>query len=357
MAHQIVVSCRMGHGAVAAGGYLERARSLMTRAEALGATLAAWSATTLAFAWDAESIEEAISLAVSLREGVTNEDDAWTCGIAEGDLQLVAPTGQRADLAWGEALVAAVSLARVARPGEVLLDGDVRAVRVGELAVLGSRVSTDSGKRVRGWRLNTRTPWRVPSSAKLPAMLHLPESAPASIDLEEMATISSRGSVPSYDDLATTQVNKVPNFTREQLAAAEALGLVEAGEIPAAARVALVRNARPPAPAATLEDRIRAIAHVDKAPGSDALMALRRARAEAEKGSVDVRCQAALALAVGLALAGRAEEALLEGLDALARAREVEDVKAMQACVALLSKLYAGAGRTEDAAQLKSATG
>jgi len=40
-------------------------------------------------------------------------------------------------LAWGDALLAAMSLARVARPGEVLVDGDVRALRAGQLTLRG----------------------------------------------------------------------------------------------------------------------------------------------------------------------------------------------------------------------------
>lgn len=358
MAHQIVVSCRLGHGAIAAGGYLERARTLMTRAEALGATLVAWSATTLAFAWDPESIEEAIVLATSLREGVSpaNEDHAWACGVAEGEMHLVAPNGQRANLAWGEPLVAAVSLARIAKPGEVLLDGDVRAVRVGELSLHGSRVSTDAGKRVRGWRLDVGSPWRRASSARVP-MLHTPESQPASID-DEMAVSSRGGPPPSYDDLATTQENAVPTFSREELAAGDAdvFALadrhVTASEVIAGApEEIVVHDAKPRV--SSLEEKIRVMARVDRS-GPDALAALRRARADAEAAGPGEKCHAALALAVALGLAGRADEALVEGMDALARAREAGDAKALHACFALLSKLYAGAGRLDDAERMRS---
>jgi hypothetical protein len=54
-----------------------------------------------------------------------------------------------------------------------------------------------------------------------------------------------------------------------------------------------------------------------------------------------------------LANAGRPEEALLDALDALARARETHDPKAMGACMALLAKLYAGAGLTDAASALR----
>ena len=57
-----------------------------------------------------------------------------------------------------------------------------------------------------------------------------------------------------------------------------------------------------------------------------------------------MRCQAVLALAMTLSLAGREEEALLETLDALSSARAAQDPRATRACIALLAKLYTGAG-------------
>jgi hypothetical protein len=60
---------------------------------------------------------------------------------------------------------------------------------------------------------------------------------------------------------------------------------------------------------------------------------------------------------MALTLAGRAEEGLLEALDALARAREAREPKAVGACMALLAKLYAGAGRPGEAAALRESAG
>ena len=105
-------------------------------------------------------IEEALELATSLREESSAPERAWTCGIAEGELEPLAQDGQRMHLAWGEALVSAASLARVAKAGEVLVDGDVRALRAGQLALIGARSSTDAGQRVRGWRLDLDRPWK-----------------------------------------------------------------------------------------------------------------------------------------------------------------------------------------------------
>jgi putative intracellular protease/amidase len=107
-----------------------------------------------------------------------------------------------------------------------------------------------------------------------------------------------------------------------------------------------------------LAEQVRRLAHGDQsAEAVEALVELRRARARAEGGPATTRCQAALALAMTLAIAGRADEALLEALDALARAREAQDPKAVGACMALLAKLYSSAGHPGEAAALRESSG
>ena len=310
---QIVVSCRMSHAGVSLGTYLERARALLPSAEAFGASLVAWSATTFAVAFDAESIEEAVSFALGAqRDG--GGDAAWACGIAEGEREPLSQSGQRGDLAWGLALVTAVSLSRVARPGEIVVDGDVRAFRVGELATLGPRTSTDAGKRVRGWRLDVMSPWKAPPPHAV--------------------------GIGTLDDLATTMETAVPSFTREELESSAVLDLVEAAESPPPSRVQPTPPpSRSPSRGESLAARVRAIARAD---GPEALQALRRQRQELESAPPAARCHASLALGVALALAGRPDEALLEGMDALARAREAASARAEAACLAFLRKLDPG---------------
>ena len=87
----------------------------------------------------------------------------------------------------------------------------------------------------------------------------------------------------------------------------------------------------------------------------DTIAELRRARARVGGRSPLVQCQAALGLAMMLSSAGRPEEALLEALDALARAREGHDARALGACMALLAKLYAGVGLWDAASALRDA--
>jgi hypothetical protein len=98
---------------------------------------------------------------------------------------------------------------------------------------------------------------------------------------------------------------------------------------------------------------MEAMARLWRGQVGDALRVLKRARDMADNGH---RSQAALALGVALAAAGRPEEALLEGLDALARAREKKDEKGSSACLAFLAKLFQNQQREIDAELLRAAS-
>jgi hypothetical protein len=314
------------------GAYLARARSICSRGEALGGRLIAWSAALLAIAWDDDSIEEAIALATSVRENSPSLERAWSCGIAEGELEPFAPDGQRMHLAWGEPLLAASGLARVAKAGEALVDGDVRALRAGQLSLVGARSSTESGRRVRGWRIDLDHPWKRGVSG-----VDWSEEGPS-------------GQVPVIPRPAAP----APRRFLDEVSTADVLEIIEA----AAPRAPASRDdsALEPMPRPdTLADRVLAISLRESS--SDpvvALAELRRARAAAQDGPPSSRCQIALALAVTLSIAGRSEEALLDALDALACARESKDPKAVGACVALLARLYASAGFPDAATRLRA---
>jgi hypothetical protein len=344
VARHVVVAFRMPPAGMTPGpegAYLTRARSMCARGEALGGRLVAWSAALLAMAWEPDAIEEALLLATSIREESLSIERAWSCGMAEGELEPLAPDGARMQLAWGEALLAAASLARIARGGEALVDGDVRALRAGQLSLLGSRAATDAGQRVRGWRLDLDHPWK--------------RGAEMGVDATDRYVVVSADDAPSVIDLAgTTQEMPIADFSEEELSTYEILQIVE-GAAPT--------DNTPPPPShrragSPVADRLRTLAGGDEGSGAvEALADLRRARAAAEGGPPSARCQTALALAMALAIAGRPEEALLEAIDALARARESEDPRAIGACMALLAKLYAGAGKTGEAAALRESSG
>jgi len=348
MTESIVVVFRMPPGGMSPGPegtYLVRARSMCARGEALGGRLVAWSAALVGIAWDPDSMEEAMLLATSLREEALSLTRSWACGLAEGELEALAPDGARMHLAWGEALLRAASLARIARAGEVLVDGDVRALRAGHLSLVGARAATDSGQRVRGWKLDLEHPWK--RGAGLPV-------SPDLTDPYRAADIPT-GRLPL--DSAPTLEMQAMQFLGDELSTDEVLKIVEATST-AGAVDAPPESRRQGSHGNKLAERVRSLARGEEnLDGIEALAHLRRARAEAEGGPAVTRCQAALALAMALTLAGRAEEGLLEALDALARAREAQQDKAVGACMALLAKLYAGAGRPGEAAALRESAG
>jgi hypothetical protein len=100
-------------------------------------------------------------------------------------------------------------------------------------------------------------------------------------------------------------------------------------------------------------ERMRALARLGRGDIGDALRVLRRTRAQLDPSDQRRRCQTSLALGVALSVAGRPEDALLEGLDALARARQTQDHRGTQACLAFLTKLYASVSRKDEAERLR----
>lgn len=103
-------------------------------------------------------------------------------------------------------------------------------------------------------------------------------------------------------------------------------------------------------------ERMRAMARIVRGDIGDALRVLKRTRGELDPKDYALRCQTSLAMGIALAVAGRPQEALLEGMDALARARQIGDGRAVGACIAFLAKLYTSVGRAEEAQQLRGIT-
>ena len=301
----VVVALREAFTSQPAAAYLARVRPICARAEVLGARLIAWGADALALAWDLDSLEEAVSLATSIGDELLPLQHAWACGMAEGELEPLSPEGQRMHLSWGEALSSAMALARTARAGEVLLDGNLAAAQASRLRTLGVRSGVEGGRRVRGWRLDLASPWK---------------GALRTDPIDDLDAAGTDRVLP--DDLPSSDV----------------LDAVEAAEAAVSAEGPEAPTLRPPATAMWARE---------------GLSELRRARAHAEQEPSPVRCRAGLALAMGLSVAGRSEEALLEGLDALARGREAQDAAAIAACIAFLAKLYGGLGKAEAAASLR----
>lgn len=141
-------------------GYLERARSLVVRAEARGATLVAWGNARLYFALEPTAIDDLVALATKPGEEGLPGEERFAFGVAQGPLERLEADGTRGELAWGHALVAAGALAMAARPGQLLFADRVKAVRSGELVLRGGRFVEEAGMRLRGLALDVRQPWK-----------------------------------------------------------------------------------------------------------------------------------------------------------------------------------------------------
>ncbi len=96
--------------------------------------------------------------------------------------------------------------------------------------------------------------------------------------------------------------------------------------------------------------RLEAMANLARGEAGVALRELRAARAKALSEPPSQQCRAALALAVGLAASGRPQEAFLEGVFGLARAREAADQRGERACARFLGQLSRSLGEAQAAA-------
>lgn len=389
---KIVICFRMPAEGVqsgkAAAGYLPRARLLAQRAEALGATLAAWSAVTMAFAFESDGLEEAVDLVATIAGEGVEPAARWASGIARGPMEPlgIAGAGARSDLAWGEALVLSLTLSRIARAGEVLVHPSAAATE-GTLRLLETRAANDGGYEVRGMRLDVLNPWRTrPSVARmqavradasplpataaatrapdgslpLPALQARPFAAPAPLPAPKPPP---RPSVTNEANLAVPvgpvnrelgQSPKPSPVTMNALAAPPPVPTPAASPpfaSPAVAVAAPPLNTTPTktrprtssildwaerAESPTAAARLNAFVEIARGQSGPALRALEEAR---NASSGVARCQASLALAVALAGIGHDDDALLEGLDALARARDLGDAPAARACIRFLEQL------------------
>ncbi len=393
MPQRIVVSFRGPNVVDLASGkkYLERALTLKKRAEALGATLCAWSASTFSFDFEPDDLEEATSLALSAQEGVP-ADERFGIGIAQGEMSTVGEGGSLAALSWGLPLVAAVALARDARAGEALLDPELLAEHFANLAELGYEVSLDRDRRVLAPRHPTLLPeatlpppsrrpltntlpppssrsagdWpslrppplsgATPSSAALrpplmPAISAPRSSAPplpfsTSITAPPPRAGSSEPPPPSGRPTVRPagEAPHVEGEVSDQLAELAKRALLQ-GDM--SALEGLIAQLKVRGEHGDLVERMTGLAALRRGATAEALRRLREA-AEAKKDPSQ-QARARLAYGVALATAGRNESALLEVLQALSRARAASDVQGERACALFLARLSTVAGHADAA--------
>jgi len=160
-----------------AHAYVKRVNDLCKKAEALGGRLCAFGSRSVAFDFGLDELKEAIGLARGANQDAAGEPQdhpavsPWRVGIAEGKMDPLAVTGTLARLGWGPPLVTAIALARIARPGELLIDPEVRGVVAGDVSTSGLRVSKDA-RGVRGLVVDARQPLaREPEERIIPGLV------------------------------------------------------------------------------------------------------------------------------------------------------------------------------------------
>lgn len=116
--------------------FLEQARALLLRAKAFGASLCAWSWSSLAFSFQGDDLEEAVGFVVG--GDAQPLVKSFRIGVASGDLQLLADDGHM-ELGWGEVLHHAMEFSLLAKPGEVLVDCDLLAVHSAKFVTRATR--------------------------------------------------------------------------------------------------------------------------------------------------------------------------------------------------------------------------
>ncbi len=323
---RIVLVCRRRADATLAE-YIARARGLVLAADVTGGALAGWASSFFALAWNADAISAALEIASALRE----EGNAWSCALAVGHVELLDPDAN--DLVLGEALAAAEGLAAAAKAGQAWAHASILAMHGAKIRASALVKMAWGGREFQGALLDLRPPkTSSPSILPVPAAapVALPPTPPTPPPPEVRYRSPSTFDAEEVDPEALAA--RLAQMARDALLDGDAQSLERWSD-----------GLKATGEKDVLAERMRAMARLAKGRVGDALRALREARKYAEEdGSAEARCQASLALGVGLAFAGRVDDALLEGMDALARAREAGDPQAEQACLAFLQRLFSG---------------
>jgi hypothetical protein len=316
---RIVISFRGALALDPEGGarYLERALTTKKRAEAHGATLCAWSAWSFGFAFDPDELEEALTLASIAYEDTSLDGGGLGVGVAEGEMSAVGERGSLAGLAWGLPLVAAAALSRAAGGGEVLIDEELFARRAAEIEGLGFR---GEGERIK--RLVLASQPQGPGGS--PEVRVLPSEPPPFIPSAEPVPASLR------------QIDPVTELAKRALLQGDVRALEQ-----------LIAELRESGEHVDLVERMSGFVALRRGATADALRRLRAATEAVKEPTQQARAR--LAYGVALASAGRTESALLEALEALARAREARDPHGEHACALFLARLSAAAGHADAA--------
>jgi hypothetical protein len=163
VAERIVVGFLASATPTDGDAYVKRLASLREKAEALGGRLCAIGSQSIAFDFGTGDLEEAIALANAAREKTDDGAGArgsWGVAIAQGPMTPMVEGGSLALPSWGLPLVTAIGLARIAHPGEILIDSETLGVVTGEVLTSGSRTGKEGSLRLRGLVVDPRQAFR-----------------------------------------------------------------------------------------------------------------------------------------------------------------------------------------------------
>lgn len=294
-------------------------------------------------AWHAAQAGEGTKASAALLEGARATADAH---LDASTTQLIA-FARRADPSCEEAAL------------EVLADALERSSTRRSAPVSSHPATTPSARpfapSVAGAVPNSQAPRADADRASVPSAWHADAASAAAAPEPPSAALDEPDSMVEHAVIVPPgQLSQPPSASGTQIA--HRLGELAKDALLAADNVALERwvdglRAAGESPAFT--ERMLAMSRLGRGEIGDALRVLRRTRAQLEQGDHRRRCQTSLALGVALSVAGRPEEALLEALDALARARQIEDERGSKACLAFLAKLYTSVSREDDAERLR----
>ncbi len=198
--------------------YLSAAEALIARAAQLGVRVVAWHATSFALDFEPTHVDELVDLVAS-DDGLAGP---FCVGVAQGELGVIAGAADPAAFAWGPALIRAWLLSRIARPGEVLLDPGLDAVKNEELLVRGSRIGMVGASRVRGLRLDLRHPRQPNRGFPTLALVRAPYvgRSPVSPPAGTLGLITGRhglGGTRWLEELAAREPGRRTLFLRPRL--------------------------------------------------------------------------------------------------------------------------------------------
>lgn len=325
------------------GQWTALAGPLFERATALGGRIIGWGERfiTVDFSWDA--LYDAVDFLVDaplLPE--------LASGMCHGEVCVVHES-PRIAVATGEPLYRVTLLTELARPGEILVDPALIIATGGRLGSAGAAGKRPGRPDVPAEILDPNSPLEEDAHSEIPASVRARSSWPVP---GQIGALTGEGKALRAE-LEADQVERLAGATeavqRESISTfPEALAAALRERSPEALRELSERANVGPKTSAS--QRLSAMAQLVSGQGGEAIRRLREAEQEAEQEAPEVRCRAALALAVALAAVGRNQEAVLQALSGLARAREASDKKGERACARLLASLAQASGDASSSA-------